>query len=126
MDFALSAELLALGAEAREVGLRAAADLAVREDSWLIGTSREFSLELAERGLAGHDLAGRGGRRTVARALERFVVFEALIGTGAPLATSWFADRQIGPDPAAVRHARAAPALPARHRRRHVGLVRSA
>jgi alkylation response protein AidB-like acyl-CoA dehydrogenase len=30
-------------------------------------------------------------------ALERFVVFEALIGTGAPLATSWFADRQIGP-----------------------------
>ena len=29
--------------------------------------------------------------------LERFVVFEALISEGAPLATSWFADRQIGP-----------------------------
>ena len=33
----------------------------------------------------------------VARPLERFVVFEALIGEGAPLATSWFADRQMGP-----------------------------
>ncbi len=30
-------------------------------------------------------------------AFERFVVFEALISTGAPVATSWFADRQIGP-----------------------------
>src|SRR4029079_10884491 len=53
MDFALSDELLALGADAREVGLKATADLAVREDSWLIGTSREFSLELAERGWLG-------------------------------------------------------------------------
>ena len=37
--------------------------------------------------------AGGGGRSP----LERFVVFEALIGEGAPLATSWFADRQMGP-----------------------------
>ena len=37
--------------------------------------------------------AGGGGRTP----LERFVVFEALIGEGAPLATSWFADRQMGP-----------------------------
>ena len=29
--------------------------------------------------------------------LERFVVFEALIAGGAPVAASWFADRQIGP-----------------------------
>ena len=35
-----------------------------------------------------------GGGRTP---LERFVVFEALIAEGAPIATSWFADRQIGP-----------------------------
>ncbi|MGZ4726240.1 MAG: acyl-CoA dehydrogenase family protein [Acidimicrobiales bacterium] len=96
MDFELPAELIALGAEAREVGLAAAADLPVREDSWLIGTSREFSLELAERGWLGMtwpvDEGGHGRS-----ALERFVVFEALISTGAPLATSWFADRQIGP-----------------------------
>jgi len=96
MDFTLSDELLALGAAAREVGRRAAADLAVREDSWLIGTSREFSLELAERGWLGMTWpVNEGGHGR--SALERFVVFEALIGTGAPLATSWFADRQIGP-----------------------------
>jgi alkylation response protein AidB-like acyl-CoA dehydrogenase len=96
MDFALSPELLALGAEAREVGLKATADLPIREDSWLIGTSREFSLELAERGWLGMTwpVEEGGHGRT---ALERFVVFEALVGTGAPLATSWFADRQIGP-----------------------------
>ena len=96
MDFTLSDDLLARGAAAREVGRRAAADLAVREDSWLIGTSREFSLELAERGWLGMTWpVNEGGHGR--SALERFVVFEALIGTGAPLATSWFADRQIGP-----------------------------
>ena len=96
MDFALTPDLLALGAEAREVGRRAVADLPVHEDSWLIGTSREFSLELAERGWLGMTWPveeGGHGRSP----LERFVVFEALVGTGAPLATSWFADRQIGP-----------------------------
>src|SRR4029450_2517656 len=31
--------------------------------------------------------------------LERFVVFEALISTGAPIAASWFADRHTGPRP---------------------------
>ena len=96
MDFTWTDELLALQAEARAVGEQAAARLSIREDSWLIGTSREFSLELAERGWLGMTwpVAEGGGGRS---ALERFVVFEALISTGAPLATSWFADRQIGP-----------------------------
>ena len=96
MDFALAPELVALGAEARAVGQAAAKERSVREDSWIIGTSREFSLELAERGWLGMTWPveeGGHGRS----ALERFVVFEALIGTGAPVATSWFADRQIGP-----------------------------
>ena len=35
-----------------------------------------------------------GGGRT---ALERFVVTETLIEKGAPIAASWFADRQMGP-----------------------------
>jgi len=96
MDFDWPPELLALQQEAREVGAAAAADLDVREDSWIVGTSRAFSLELAERGWLGMtwpESEGGHGRS----ALERFVVFEALIGAGAPLATSWFADRQIGP-----------------------------
>lgn len=36
---------------------------------------------------------GGGGRP----AIERFAVVEALISEGAPIATAWFADRQIGP-----------------------------
>ena len=96
MDFEWAPSLLKLQSEAIEVGRQAVAGRDIHEDSWLIGTSREFSLELAERGWLGMTwpIAEGGGGRS---ALERFVVFEALIGTGAPLATSWFADRQIGP-----------------------------
>jgi len=96
VDFQLDASLQDLQAEALEVGGRAAAERDVREDGWIVGTSRQFSLELAARGWLGMTWPveeGGGGRS----ALERFVVFEALISAGAPLATSWFADRQIGP-----------------------------
>jgi alkylation response protein AidB-like acyl-CoA dehydrogenase len=96
MDFALPPELEKLSDEARDVGQRAAAGRAVPEDSWLIGSDRAFSAELAERGWLGMTWPvehGGGGRSP----LERFVVFEALISTGAPIAASWFADRQIGP-----------------------------
>jgi alkylation response protein AidB-like acyl-CoA dehydrogenase len=96
LDFAMPEQLRALSEEAHAVGRAAAADLAIQEDSWLVGTSREFSRELGERGWLGMTWPvehGGGGRS----ALERFVVVEALISEGAPLATSWFADRQIGP-----------------------------
>jgi len=96
MDFELSPELLALQQEALEVGRAAAANAALTEDTWIAAPDRAFSLELGRRGWLGMTWpvdSGGGGRS----ALERFVVFEALIGTGAPLATSWFADRQMGP-----------------------------
>jgi alkylation response protein AidB-like acyl-CoA dehydrogenase len=96
LDFELSDELQALSQEAQRVGREAAAECAIQEDSWLVGTSREFSRRLAELGWLGMTWPveeGGGGRS----ALERFVVFEALISEGAPVATSWFADRQIGP-----------------------------
>ena len=96
MEFRLSPELQALSDEAHAVGRRAAERQEIREDSWLIGTSPEFSEELAQRGWLGMTWPvdqGGAGRS----ALERFVVFEALIAEGAPVATSWFADRQIGP-----------------------------
>ena len=96
MDFALPPGLQKLSAEARDVGQRAAAGRAIPEDSWLIGSDRAFSAELAERGWLGMTWPvehGGGGRSP----LERFVVFEALLSTGAPIAASWFADRQIGP-----------------------------
>jgi alkylation response protein AidB-like acyl-CoA dehydrogenase len=96
MDHELPPGLDALADEARQVGRAAAGRCSIQEDSWLVGTSREFSLELAARGWLGMTWPvdeGGGGRSP----LERFVVFEALIAEGAPVATSWFADRQIGP-----------------------------
>jgi len=109
MDFAEPDELRDLRDEARALAAEWAgrtdpnptADpmgttFGVPEDSWLIGTSKAFSLELARRGWIGMTWPvdeGGQGRST----MERFVVYEALIAGGAPLATSWFADRQIGP-----------------------------
>jgi alkylation response protein AidB-like acyl-CoA dehydrogenase len=96
MDFALDADLLALRDEAWTVGQDASARAEVPEDTWITGHDRAFAKELAERGWLGmtwpveHGGQGRS-------ALERFVVFEALISTGAPIAAAWFADRQMGP-----------------------------
>jgi alkylation response protein AidB-like acyl-CoA dehydrogenase len=96
MDFELAPELRSLQAEARDLGREAAARSALTEDTWIAAPDRAFSLELGKRGWLGMTWpveAGGGGRSP----LERFLVFEALIGEGAPLATSWFADRQMGP-----------------------------
>jgi alkylation response protein AidB-like acyl-CoA dehydrogenase len=97
MDYVLPPELEALAGEARAVG-RAAADArqGSREDGWIVGHDPGFAAELASRGWLGMTWpvdAGGGGRSPI----ERFVVFEALIGEGAPVATAYFADRQIGP-----------------------------
>src|SRR4051794_16009473 len=84
MDFDLPPELAALAADARAVGEAAASRRdRTREDGWLVGVDRAFALELAERGWLGMTWpkeVGGGGRS----ALERFVVFEALISEGAP------------------------------------------
>jgi len=96
MDFELSPELLALQAEALDVGRAAAEQAELTEDTWIAAPDRTFSMELGKRGWLGMTWpveAGGGGRTPI----ERFIVFEALIGAGAPLATSWFADRQMGP-----------------------------
>ena len=96
MDFTRSPDLLALAAEARTVGAAGADRRTIREDGWLMGHDPGFARELAERGWLGMTWpieVGGGGRSP----LERFMVFEALIGEGAPLASCYFADRQIGP-----------------------------
>jgi alkylation response protein AidB-like acyl-CoA dehydrogenase len=96
MDFALSPELQALREEALKVGREASERADVPDDSWIIGHDRAFAQELGARGWLGMTWPvehGGGGRSP----LERFVVFEALISTGAPVAAAWFADRQMGP-----------------------------
>ena len=96
MDFTLPPDLADLAAAAAEVGGRAAAQRPIAEDGWIIGHDTAFALELADRGWLGMTWPVEAGGRGRS-ALERFVVFEALISAGAPVAACWFADRQIGP-----------------------------
>ncbi len=96
MDFDLPSDVAALADEARDVAIRLAAEADLTEDSWLIGNDAAVARELGQRGWLGMTwpVAEGGHGRT---ALERFAVFEQLISHGAPIASSWFADRQIGP-----------------------------
>jgi alkylation response protein AidB-like acyl-CoA dehydrogenase len=96
VEFDLSPELESLAAEARALGEEWAARSDIAEESWIVGHDAEVAKALSERGWLGMTWPtehGGGGRSK----LERFVVFEALISAGAPIAASWFADRQIGP-----------------------------
>jgi alkylation response protein AidB-like acyl-CoA dehydrogenase len=96
MDFTLPAELESLAAEAAAVAADWSARTPFPEDSWIVGHDPALAKELAARGWIGMtwpESEGGGGRSP----LERFVVFEALIAGGAPIAAMWFADRQMGP-----------------------------
>jgi len=96
MDFALPAELDALAGEARAVAEEWAGRVPFPEDSWIAGYDPQVGKDLAARGWIGMTWPtewGGGGRSPV----ERFVVFEQLISGGVPLASFWFADRQMGP-----------------------------
>jgi alkylation response protein AidB-like acyl-CoA dehydrogenase len=96
LRFRLPSDLEQLRREATEAARRWAARCDVREDSWVVGFDRDVTREVAERGWIGITWPveeGGHGRSP----LERFVVYEALIGNGAPIAAGYFADRQIGP-----------------------------
>jgi alkylation response protein AidB-like acyl-CoA dehydrogenase len=96
MDLALDDRLRDLQAEAEAVAADAVARYGSVHDSWMCGFSREFSRELGARGWLGMTWPvehGGGGRSPI----ERLLVTEALIVAGAPVAASWFADRQMGP-----------------------------
>jgi alkylation response protein AidB-like acyl-CoA dehydrogenase len=96
LDFAESPDLQALRHEARQVAADAVDRFGTHNDSWIVGFSKEFSAELGARGWIGMTWPvefGGGGRPP----LERLVVAEELIAAGAPIAASWFADRQMGP-----------------------------
>ncbi len=96
MDFRLGPELETLRERARAVAADGVARFGRHNDSWINGYSKEFSKILAAEGWVGMTWPvehGGGGRP----AIERLVVGEEMISAGAPIAASWFADRQMGP-----------------------------
>ena len=96
MDFDWSPEQIALRKQARVVAHDAVARYGRFNDTWMNGYSKEFSQELAALGWIGMTWPtefGGGGRPGI----ERLIVAEELISAGAPIAASWFADRQMGP-----------------------------
>ena len=96
LDFRLSPDLEDLRSKAHEVGAAGVAVHGVHSDGWINGYSKEFSATIAEHGWVGMTWPvehGGGGRPAV----ERLIVAEELISLGAPIAASWFADRQFGP-----------------------------
>lgn len=96
MDFAWSSEHVALRARARNVANAAVKKYGRFNDTWMNGYNKEFSEELATHGWIGMTWPtefGGGGRPPI----ERLIVAEEMISAGAPIAASWFADRQMGP-----------------------------
>ena len=96
MDFEWSPELMALREKAAAVAADAVARFGRHNDSWMNGYSKEFSRELAAHGWIGMTWPvehGGGGRPPI----ERLIVGEEMIKAGAPIAASWFGDRQMGP-----------------------------
>ena len=96
MEFAWTDEQLALRDAAREVAADAVATYGRSNDSWINGSSKDFSRRLGDLGWIGMTWSpehGGGGRPPI----DRLIVAEELIAAGAPIAASWFADRQMGP-----------------------------
>ena len=96
LDFRLTPELETLRSKARALAAAGVAAHGVHSDSWINGFSKEFSATIAAEGWVGMTWPtehGGGGRATI----ERIIMSEELISAGAPIAASWFADRQFGP-----------------------------
>jgi len=96
MEFAWTPEQEALRAEARAIAVDAVERYGRFNDSWMNGYSKEFSKELGALGFIGMTWPkefGGGGRPPI----DRLIVGEELIAAGAPIAASWFGDRQMGP-----------------------------
>ncbi|MEQ1872409.1 MAG: acyl-CoA dehydrogenase family protein [Ilumatobacteraceae bacterium] len=97
MDFSWTAEQQALRAEAASVAAAAVARFGRSNDSWINGYSKEFSRELGARGWIGMTWADNPYSGQASPPIDRLIVGEEMIKAGAPIAASWFADRQMGP-----------------------------
>lgn len=96
MEFGWPRECEALAREAAAFADELFEDHEPVDDAWLIGRSNLVARELGRRGWLGMTwprAEGGHGRSPI----ERFAIYEELISRGVPIASSWFADRQIGP-----------------------------
>jgi alkylation response protein AidB-like acyl-CoA dehydrogenase len=66
----------------------------VEADAWLSGIDPAFSRRLADKGWVGMTIPTRYGGHGRTE-LERFVVLEELLASGAPVAAHWISDRQM-------------------------------
>ncbi len=96
MDFALSPDLRDLRDRARAVATEGVARFGRHNDSWINGYSKEFARVMAAEGWIGMGWPRRYGGRA-RPPIERLIVAEEMITAGAPVASMWFADRQMGP-----------------------------
>ncbi|MEQ1703595.1 MAG: acyl-CoA dehydrogenase family protein [Ilumatobacteraceae bacterium] len=97
MDFSWTPEQIALREKAAAVAADADARCGRSNDSWINGYSKEFSKELAGHGWIGMTWPDNPFSGTRRPAIDRLIVGEEMIKAGAPIAASWFADRQMGP-----------------------------
>ncbi|MFZ4717795.1 MAG: acyl-CoA dehydrogenase family protein [Ilumatobacteraceae bacterium] len=97
MDFSWTSEQIALREKAAHVAADAVARFGRSNDSWINGYSKEFSKELASHGWIGMTWPDNPYSGQASPAIDRLIVGEELIAAGAPIAASWFADRQMGP-----------------------------
>ena len=97
MDFSWTTEQLALREKAATVAADAVSRFGRSNDSWINGYSKEFSKELAGHGWIGMTWPDNPYSGTASAVLDRLIVGEELIKAGAPIAASWFGDRQMGP-----------------------------
>ena len=97
MDFSWTSEQLTLRAEAARVAADAVSRFGRSNDSWINGYSKEFSRELGAHGWIGMTWPDNPYSGTARAGIDRLIVGEELIKAGAPIAASWFADRQMGP-----------------------------
>jgi len=97
MDFSWTSEQIALRAEAARVAADAVSRFGRFNDSWINGYSKEFSKELAAHGWIGMTWPDNEYSGVARPAIDRLIVGEEMIKAGAPIAASWFGDRQMGP-----------------------------
>jgi alkylation response protein AidB-like acyl-CoA dehydrogenase len=97
VDFAWTDEQRALREHAAKVAAEAVARHGRSNDSWINGFSKQFSKELAALGWIGMTWPDNPYSGNARPAIDRLIVGEEMIKAGAPIAASWFADRQMGP-----------------------------